>query len=314
MFPVTTSMSLKQPDRRIDLMRERYKLLIYGTGVIGSIYAVKLSNAGYDVSVYARGNRLQSLESKGLLYRENKAVLHASVTVLDKLNPTDVFDYVFVPIKYEQIETALTELSVNKSPNIVTMVNNPKGYAAWENLIGKGRLIPAFAGAGGWIEDGVLHFAITPRIIQSTTFGEIDGAITDRLHVLAKIFQSCRIPYSISKNMDAWQKSHVALVVPLARAIYFDGGDNYTTAKNHKAIQLMSATLKRNFMTLKSKSIPITPSKLNIFRICPLWMMNVFLQAFYSTKLAATVSSHVPYIKEEIMLLDSELQELFLAK
>ena len=171
MFPVTTSMSLKQPDRRIDLMRERYKLLIYGTGVIGSIYAVKLSNAGHDVSVYARGNRLQSLESKGLLYRENKAVLQASVTVLDKLNPTDVFDYIFVPIKYEQIETALTELSVNKSPNIVTMVNNPKGYAVWENLIGKGRLIPAFAGAGGWIEDGVLHFAITPRILQSTTFG-----------------------------------------------------------------------------------------------------------------------------------------------
>jgi len=82
---------------------------------------------------------------------------------------------------------ALIELAANNSPNIVTMANNPKGYDVWENLVGKGRLVPAFAGAGGRIEDGVLHFAFTPKIIQSTTFGEVDGTITDRICVLAKM-------------------------------------------------------------------------------------------------------------------------------
>jgi len=291
-------------------LKSTYKILIYGTGVIGSIYAVKFSNAGHHVSVYARGNRLKSLKSKGLMYSENNSIRKASVRVLDKLKTTDVFDYILVPIRYEQIETALIELSINNSPNIVTMVNNPKGYAAWEKLVGIGRLLPAFAGAGGRIEDDVLHFAFTPKIIQSTTFGEIDGTITDRLLVLAKIFKSCRIPYSISKNMDAWQKSHIALVVPLANAIYFDGGNNYTAAKNKEAVRMMCVTLKKHFNSLKAKGILITPLKLNIFRICPLWTMNMFLRFFCSTKLAESVSSHVPFIKEEILLLEKEFSEL----
>jgi 2-dehydropantoate 2-reductase len=283
--------------------------LIYGTGVIGSIYAVKLSNAGYDVSVYARGRRLHSLKTKGLLYNEKRTVLKASVRVLDKVNPTDIFDYIFVPVKYEQIETALNELATNASQNIVTMVNNPKGYAAWINLVGKCRLIPAFAGAGGKIEDDILYYAFTPSIIQSTTFGEVDGTITDRLRVLAEMFRSCRIPFRISKNMDAWQKAHIALVVPLANAIYFDGGDTYSTAKNKDAIRRMSATLRKNFKALKAKGIPITPSKMNVFRLCPLWIMRLLLRLFCKSKLAGAVSSHVPYIKDEILLLGKDFDE-----
>ena len=43
------------------------KILIYGAGVIGSLYAVYFSHAGYSVSVYARGHRLNVLKEKGLL-------------------------------------------------------------------------------------------------------------------------------------------------------------------------------------------------------------------------------------------------------
>jgi len=286
------------------------KILIFGTGVIGSIYAARIANAGHDVYVYARGNRLQSLKNKGLLYIENNSVKKAPVTILDKLNPADIFDYVFVPIRYDQIETALIELAANKSPNIVTMVNNPKGYATWEKLIGKGRLLPAFAGAGGMIEDGVLHFAFTPKIIQSTTLGEVDGTITDRLRELAQLFKLCRIPYKISSNMDAWQKSHVALVVPLANGIYLDGGDNYTTAKNKKAIRMMSETLRKYITALKRKGIPIIPPSLNIFRFCPLWIMDISLRIICGTKLAETMTSHVHCIKEEIALLDKAFNEI----
>jgi ketopantoate reductase len=46
------------------------RLLIYGAGVIGSTYAVYFSKVGYDVSVYARGKRLEELETKGLCYPE----------------------------------------------------------------------------------------------------------------------------------------------------------------------------------------------------------------------------------------------------
>ena len=42
-------------------MRKNPKILIYGAGVIGSLYAVLFSGAGYDMSVYARGHRLSDV-------------------------------------------------------------------------------------------------------------------------------------------------------------------------------------------------------------------------------------------------------------
>jgi 2-dehydropantoate 2-reductase len=46
------------------------------------------------------------------------------------------------------------------------MVNTAKGYEEWEGIIGTEKLIAAFPGAGGGIENGVLHYKLTPFIVQ----------------------------------------------------------------------------------------------------------------------------------------------------
>lgn len=121
------------------------RLLIYGAGVIGCLYAALFSIAGYDVTLYARGKRL------------------------------------------DQVHTALKELSLNIGPNIITMVNTLEPYSNWEELCGKGRIIPAFPGAGGSFDNGILKAALTPRIVQPTTFSEIDGSKTKCLLKLAEL-------------------------------------------------------------------------------------------------------------------------------
>ena len=45
------------------------RILIFGAGVIGSLYGALLAKAGNDVSVYARGRRLKSLMQNGLQYK-----------------------------------------------------------------------------------------------------------------------------------------------------------------------------------------------------------------------------------------------------
>ena len=50
------------------------RVLIYGAGVIGSIYAVYLSRSGCEVSAFARGRRLEELRKNGLLYLDGKAL------------------------------------------------------------------------------------------------------------------------------------------------------------------------------------------------------------------------------------------------
>lgn len=120
------------------------RLLIYGAGVIGGLYANAFAEAGCDTTVYARGKKLETLKTRGLLYEKNGKQYKANIKVIAKLQNDDIYDFIFLTVKENQVHTALEELRPNGSPNIVTMVNTLEPYADWERLCGKGRIIPAF--------------------------------------------------------------------------------------------------------------------------------------------------------------------------
>ncbi|MDR0919490.1 MAG: NAD(P)-binding domain-containing protein [Oscillospiraceae bacterium] len=288
------------------------KILIIGAGVIGSIFAVKLSEAGHNVSLFARSKRLEELTVKGLLYKQNGLTKKANVNIISQLDDNEHFDFIFVTVRYNQIESVLEQLKNNVNSNIVTMVNNINGYDNFEKTVGKGKIIPAFPGAGGRIENGILTYKLTPKTIQSTTIGEINGEKTERIISLQKLIKSAKIPTLISKNMDLWQKSHLALVTALANGIYYDGGDNYTTAKNKKALHLISVTLKSNFKKLKNSGVKIEPFKLNIIRFCPIWIMDLTISFIFKTEFAEIcISSHAINAKEEMQILDRDFKKIF---
>lgn len=97
------------------------RILVFGAGVIGSLYGVLLAEAGYDVSVYARGRRLESLTLDGLLYKSKGKIRKAPIKVLSKLEAEDSYDLVFLTVRENQLHAALEELRQNSSPTIVTI-------------------------------------------------------------------------------------------------------------------------------------------------------------------------------------------------
>ena len=127
------------------------------------------------------------------------------------------------------------------------MVNSLEPYSEWEKLCGKGRLIPAFPGAGGSIENGVLKAALTPWIIQPTTFAEMDGNKSERLSELIAIFRKSKIPFQTVKDMHSWQLCHLAMVIPIADAYY--KAAHPENVWNEKAVMLDTAQqMKTNFI------------------------------------------------------------------
>lgn len=281
------------------------RILIFGTGVIGSIYAGKLALAGNNVTVLARNLRLQELKGKGLLLSEiNKKTLKIDVTVISELKYDDIYDFVFIILRNDHVEPALPALSQNMSKNIVFMVNTPTGYSEWINQIGVGRIIPAFPGAGGKLVNGIVQYTLTSKLIQPTTIGEIDGKTTDRLIELIQMFKNAGFPVSISKNMDSWQKSHVAMVCPLAFGIYLDGGNNYSFSKNKSAVTQVSKALKEAFYFLRHSGIGILPLKLNLFRLLPIQILNCLISLIFKTTWAETViSNHALSARNEMEML-----------
>lgn len=86
------------------------KLLIYGAGVIGSLYAAAFAEAGYDTTMYARGKKLETLKTRGLLYEKNGKQYKAKVKVIATLKNDDIYDFIFLTVKENQVHTALEEL------------------------------------------------------------------------------------------------------------------------------------------------------------------------------------------------------------
>ena len=172
------------------------RILIYGAGVIGSLYAAIFAEAGYDTSIYARGKRFEALRNNGLLYKKNQEVIKAEIRILGELPNDDIYDFVLLTVRENQLYEALIELKNNKSNTIVTMINSLDSYNKWEDIVGKGRILPAFPGAGGSInDDGILDAALTPRLIQPTTFAEISGNKSERTKQFSEILRHVHIPW-----------------------------------------------------------------------------------------------------------------------
>lgn len=293
------------------------RILIFGAGVIGSTFGGLMASSGQDVTLLARNNRLKELNNNGLLLRKNgqKKTQKISVEIISELKEDDIYDFVFVTLRKEQVQDSLPLLKMNKSQNFIFMVNNPSGYDEWINALGKERVIPAFPGSGGKIENGIVYYEIVSGIIQPTTLGELNGIISLRIRELEKILKKSGFKVSISKNMDAWQKTHVAMVGPLGDVIYYDGGNNYSVAKNSLAIKQMNLALRENFIFLHNSGIGIVPWKLNIFRIMPLWILNLSMKYAFNTNWAETViSNHALNARNEMKVISNELIELAKSK
>ena len=263
------------------------RLLIYGAGVIGCLYAVLFSEAGYDTTIYARGKRLEALNNYGLQYEIKGETRKSNVKIIEKLTDDDCFDYIFLTVKENQVHNALKELSNNNSPNIVTMVNTLEEYSSWEEICGRGRIIPAFPGAGGSIEGNVLKAALTPWIIQPTTFGEINGKRTERLLALAKLFKQSHIPCQIVKDMHEWQLCHLAMVVPIADA-YYETDDPENAGYKRSLMNKTARRIKRNFCTLHRLGITLSPKKMNLFRFFPIHILSVGLSIVFQSNFGKT--------------------------
>ena len=235
------------------------------------------------MSVYARGKRLEDLCKNGLRYCDKGSVKVADVRIVDAVKDDDIYDYIFLTVRENQLYKALEELRGNISPNIVTMVNSLDDYKRWEDICGKGRIIPAFPGAGGSIDEGILDAGLTPALIQPTTFGEISGRRTKRTSELSKLFRGSRVPYQMVSDMHLWQLCHLAMVVPIADA-YYESEDPENAGADRRLMSKTAGRIKRNMKWLKIHEGKLSPKKFYMFTSVPQRLIAIGLAITFKSE------------------------------
>ncbi len=288
------------------------RIFVYGAGVLGSLYAAKLQEAGNDVTILARGKRLDEIKTSGIVldHTLKQAVTVTQVKAVERLEPDEVYDLILVIMRRNQVDSILPALSANKrSPSILFMVNNSSGYEEWIQAVGRERLLIGFAGAGGSRKDGVVHYHIVSGRLQTTTIGEIDGQMTPRIKMLADLFQQAGFPTTVSSNMLAWQKYHVAWVSPIANALYMAGGDGRQLARRAEIVELMIDAVREGFKVLKMQGFPVTPSMIGLLETLPKPFLSFVLRQWMRTEHFDIVATrHALAASDEMRYLSDEFQ------
>jgi len=212
-----------------------------------------------------------------------------------------------------QVDSVLESLARNCTENIVFVINTAAGYEQWKRAVGADRLLIGFPSAGGERRDGVVNYFVgrgLMRIFQTTTFGEINGQRTQRVADLIAMFRRAGIPSVYCPDMDAWQKTHVAMVTSIANALYGHGCDNRRLAASRKDVREMVLGVKEGFAVLKKLGIRITPGKLAFWDLSTGILVLVF-QVFMGTRLAEiTMAKHCIAARPEMISLQEEFDRL----
>ncbi|MNM16339.1 2-dehydropantoate 2-reductase [compost metagenome] len=283
---------------------KQHRLLIFGAGVIGSVYALRFAQYGLDVTMLARGKRLEALKRNGLKYNDNGAIRQISIKTIEKLDDDDMYDFIFVPVRFDQAESALTAIKNNTSKTIVTLTNTI-GYDSWLEIVGD-RLLPGFPGAGGDIKEDVLYAQFGTEKHQGTIFGEINGQTTERVKELAQIFESADLHYEIQRDIQSFHISHTALAIVNKHYYTNDGMVDIETARSVGTLSKVAADIKQNIHLVEQAGIPVIPPETKVMGELPDNELISSYQQMLSNEFIINVKlgNHAVSQRAEIMLLD----------
>jgi 2-dehydropantoate 2-reductase len=182
------------------------------------------------------------------------------------------------------------------------------GYQKWIDTVGRERVMIGFPSAGGVRKNGEVHYFIgkwVAKLFQSTTFGELDGARTERLMRLVKVFKHAEFQPSVTKAPDAWQKTHVAVILPVVKALYRYHSNNYELSKSYKTLKYAILGTRELFRVLKSINVQIEPKKLNFYYL-PAFLIVFVCMLVMKTKIAEfAMAQHTLVAKEEMDALEA---------
>ena len=181
------------------------KVCIFGTGAVGSHFAVRLSAIGVDVSCIARGKQLEKICADGImLHRADQTILHEKVRASDNPNVLGKQDFVIVTVKSYSLCNIVDDLKPllgNDTPIIFAQNGIPWWYFYGLNDSFKEHRIKSLDPDGRlWNEigvsraiGGVVYSANTltaPGVVLNTSRAVIGFKSvnqTDRCHLVLKV-------------------------------------------------------------------------------------------------------------------------------
>ncbi|MGW7518307.1 ketopantoate reductase family protein [Streptomyces sp. NPDC054796] len=232
------------------------KLLVYGAGVLGSLFAARMHEAGHDVSLLARGERLAALRRHGvrLAEEDSPAVRRVPVPVVE--HPDGGYDLITVFVRTHQVDAVLESLA-GVQGDVLFLHNWAAGAQPLGAVIGHERVLLGFPANGGTMDGDVVRYRKSNLVTRwvAMPVGEPDGRTTPRLERIVETFRSAGFNARAEPRMDAWLRTHAAFTVPLGQAAHAAGGP-VELAADPDAVRGMLHRIRENLAALETPPVP----------------------------------------------------------
>jgi 2-dehydropantoate 2-reductase len=203
------------------------KFLIAGAGAIGAYIGARMAQAGFDVTLFARGPHRGAMQEHGVRIKSSEGDFVARPTIASSLEEVGPVDVVFLGVKAHGLPQLAPHLGPVLGPD-TTLVSTQNGIpwwyfqgfgGQWEGLrlerVDPGGVISS-AIETKRVVGSIIYFATeiaAPGVIHHTegnriTLGEPDGTRSDRIRVLAEslIASGFRCPISTRIRQEIWVK------------------------------------------------------------------------------------------------------------
>lgn len=231
------------------------RILVFGAGVLGCNLANNLFRAGKDVTLLARGKWAEEIRNNGLLIKNkfSPRVAVSRVPVVTELAPDDVYDVIFVVVRYTQLEAVIDTLRANGSPNIVFVGNNVRATETAALLPDKNVMFAFALSAGHRESDRVASIDL-----KKITIGQLRGAWSNE-KLIGQIFEGTKYKVVYEPNMGDYLLCHAAFVLPAAFACYKTDGDLKMLKGNTAYLSRLIDANIEGYRAIKSAGHEILP-------------------------------------------------------
>jgi 2-dehydropantoate 2-reductase len=272
-----------------------------------------MHQAGIDVTLLARGDRLRDLQSHGVRFAIHPSieVVSVPVPVTSEMTMAGRSDCVFVVMQKQQAIDLTPTLAASRSDSTVVCYigNNGTCVTDYREHIPEDYILLGFLGMGGHrLGDHMRLLVQKPTTIM---LGTPSGKETPQLGLVGQVLRNVGLKVDVMPSIDAWLKCHLATILPLAGGIYAAGTDNYRLTRTSGLMRVVARAIKESLRVVTQLDYPLLPKQLSsISRVPARLLVWMFGKRFASVEAEMGLAGHAKAARDEMRCLSKEFQLL----
>ena len=185
------------------------RILVVGAGAIGGYFGGRMLQAGRDVTFLVRPRRAAELAAAGLVIKSpNGDVTLKDPPVVQADQLVDKFDVVLLSCKAFDLEDAIRSLAPAVGPQtvIIPLLNGMLHLDVLDRKFGDEHVLGGLCAIAVTLNEHREIVQLAP--MQSLSFGERNGKLSDRVRAVAEVMASGKFGASASEQIiqDMWEK------------------------------------------------------------------------------------------------------------